>query len=105
MSLEEISTKSTHLTQLPHRSLVNIKGKDGANLLQGLVTSDVTELGQRSSQYALLLNAQVWAIMVPCLSILDTFGQIESVQIRGMASLLVVELVHKLLKGGFMPFV
>ena len=50
---------STHSTLLEHRSLVEIKGQDASVFLQGLVTADVSILGERRSLYSMLLNAQV----------------------------------------------
>ena len=50
---------STHSTLLEHRSLVRVRGHDACTFLQGLVTADVSSLGEQQSQYSMLLNAQV----------------------------------------------
>lgn len=50
---------STHSTLLEHRSLVRVRGQDASTFLQGLVTADVSNLGEQQSQYSMLLNAQV----------------------------------------------
>ena len=60
--LSDIPT-STQSTWLEHRSLVRVKGQDANAFLQGLVTADVSNLGEQQSQYSMLLNAQVSILM------------------------------------------
>ena len=56
---QEDPAPGSKITRLPNRSLVSVKGKDGGNFLQGLVTADVAELRLKGTLYSMLLNAQV----------------------------------------------
>ncbi len=48
----------TFLTELSHRTVVQLSGPDKVLFLQGLVTNDVTKIGQDSPIYAALLTPQ-----------------------------------------------
>lgn len=46
------------VVNLSHRSVIQVNGKDGAKLLQGLVTNDINHLSKEApSMYSMLLNA------------------------------------------------
>lgn len=47
---------SWRLTHLPHRHLLQVRGKDAENLLQGLVTNDIRHLEESSCIFAFFLN-------------------------------------------------
>ena len=52
-------TEASEACRLDGRGVVRVAGRDTFDLLQGLVTSDVTELTDVTAQYSMMLNVQV----------------------------------------------
>ena len=58
-SLSQQSGTSWSVHRLKSRGILELKGPDTVQFLQGLVTNEVTELEDRKVQFTMLLNAQV----------------------------------------------
>ena len=63
---------------LNRRGVVRIAGRDTVDLLQGLITSDVTEMNNVGhgvrAQYSMMLNVQVGALLVLLSVQVDAYG-------------------------------